>query len=108
MEIEDETLRRLGAVVDRAADKHGHALSRMAILPDHIHLALGCPEEQSPEEIALGYMNNCAHACGMKPVLQHSYYVGTFGEYDLGAVWQALAHPPTQAGRRREGRDAAP
>jgi len=108
MEIEKETLRRLGATIERAAEKHGHALSRMAILPDHTHLALGCPEEQSPEEVALGYMNNCAHACGMKPVLQHSYYVGTFGEYDLGAVWQAIAAPPTQGRRGRERGGAAP
>jgi REP element-mobilizing transposase RayT len=97
MEIEEDVLRRLGALVERAAGKHRHALSRMAVLPDHIHLALGCPEEQSPEEIALAYMNNCAYACDMKPVLQHSYYVGTFGEYDLGAVWQSIIAPPRQA-----------
>ena len=108
MEIAEEVLRRLAATIERAAEKHGHALSRMAILPDHIHLALGCHEEQSPQDVALSYMNNCAHACGMKPVLQHSYYVGTFGEYDLGAVWQAIAAPPTQGRWRREGGDAAP
>jgi len=86
MEIRDDVLAGLGRAVERTAAKHQHALSRRAILPDHIHLAIGCPEGQSPEEIALSYMNNCAHACGMRPVLKHSYYVGTFGEYDLGAV----------------------
>jgi REP element-mobilizing transposase RayT len=86
MEIRDDVLAGLGRAVESTAAKHRHTLSRRAILPDHIHLAMGCPEDQSPEEIALSYMNNCAHSCGMKPVLKHSYYVGTFGEYDLGAV----------------------
>jgi len=86
MEIRDDVLALLGRAVERTAKKHGHALSCRAVLPDHIHVAMGCPEGQSPEEVALSYMNNCAHACGMKPVLRPSYYVGTFGEYDLGAV----------------------
>jgi hypothetical protein len=27
-----------------------------------------------------------AYAAGMKPIFQFSFYVGTFGEYDLGAT----------------------
>ena len=41
---------------------------------------------ESPEEIALAYMNNLAFAHGMRPVYQFGYYVGTFGEYDMAAV----------------------
>ena len=51
-----------------------------------IHLTLGCEISESPEEVALGYLNNCAYAYGMKPVYRFSYYVETFGEYDRGAV----------------------
>jgi REP element-mobilizing transposase RayT len=40
----------------------------------------------SPEEIALGFMNYLAHAFGQKPIWQAGYYVGSFGEYDMGAV----------------------
>jgi REP element-mobilizing transposase RayT len=86
MEIRDELLRQCSRAVERTAAKHQHALSRMAVLPDHTHLAIGCPEDQAPRTIALGYMNNCAYACEMKPIFRFSYYVGTFGEYDLGAV----------------------
>jgi hypothetical protein len=42
--------------------------------------------EESPEAVVLGYMNNLAYACGMKPCFQFSYYVGTFSEYDLGVI----------------------
>jgi hypothetical protein len=70
----------------RTAEKHGHLLSRGAILPDHVHLALGSPLEQSPEAVALSYMNNVAFVNGMRPIFQCSFYVGTFGEYDRGAV----------------------
>lgn len=79
----------LGGLLDmiqRAASKHVHRLSRVGLLADHLHLTLGCPIDQSPEEIALGYLNNCAYACGMKPMFRMSYYVGTIGEYDRGAV----------------------
>jgi hypothetical protein len=61
-------------------------LSRAAIVPDHIHLTMGCPIERSPEDVALGYLNNCAYAWGMSAMFQFGYYVGTFGEYDRGAV----------------------
>jgi REP element-mobilizing transposase RayT len=86
MEIRHGVLRGLLDMVQSAASKHAHRLSHMALLADHLHLTLGCPIDQSPEEIALGYLNNCAYACGMKPVFRMSYYVGTIGEYDRGAV----------------------
>jgi REP element-mobilizing transposase RayT len=86
MEIREGVLARLSTTIERAAHKYGERLSRVAVLPDHIHLTMGCLIERSPEEIALGYLNNCAYACGMRPVFQFGYYVGTFGEYDRGAV----------------------
>ena len=86
METGQEVLRGLIDTVQRAASKHAHRLSRVGLLADHMHLTMGCPIEQSPEEIALGYLNNCAYACGMKPAFRQSYYVGTIGEYDRGAV----------------------
>ena len=68
------------------SDKHGDLLSRAGIVADHIHLTLGAPPSQSPAEVALRYMNNLAYSWGMKPVFEFGYYVGTFGEYDLGAI----------------------
>ena len=86
MEIRDEVLLKIQSMIERVAAVRGHRLAGAAIVPDHIHLTLGCPIDRSPEEIALCYLNNCAYACGMKKIFMHSYYVGTFGEYDLGAV----------------------
>jgi len=70
----------------KAARDKGHKLSRLALLPDHLHATLGCRFNESPEEVALGYMNNLAFAHGMKPIFCNSYYVGTFGDYDMGAI----------------------
>jgi len=85
-EIREDVLQKLNDMIEGVASKHGYRLSRVGLLADHIHMTLGCPIDRSPEEVALGYLNNCAYACGMKPVFQFSYYVGTFGEYDRGAV----------------------
>ncbi len=74
------------AMIRRAAGSKGHLLSRLGVLPDHLHLVLGFSPDESPQEIALSYMNNIAYVYGMTPVLKPSYYVGTIGEYDLGAI----------------------
>ncbi len=63
-----------------------YRLSRAGILADHIHLALGCPFGASPAEVALAFLNNLAYAQGMKTVYQYGAYLGTVGEYDLGAI----------------------
>ena len=57
-----------------------------AVLPDQIHLTLGCDLAESPEQVALSHLNNLAFAVGMKALFEYGYWVGTFGEYDLGAV----------------------
>ena len=92
-EVREERLEVTRAMVSRVAEVKRHRLSHAAILADHLHLTLGCPIEQSPQEIALAYMNNLAYAHGMAPIFRYSYYVGTFGEYDTGAV--AVNHRST-------------
>ena len=86
MEIREDVLEKIHSMVERAASKHGDRLSRVGLVADHVHVTMGCPIGRSPEEVALSYLNNCACACGMKPVFQFGYYVGTIGEYDRGAV----------------------
>ncbi len=85
-EIREAALDRTREIVVATARKHSHLLSVGGIVPDHVHLALGGNWEESPAEIALSYMNNLAYAAGMKPIFQFGFYVGTFGEYDLGAT----------------------
>lgn len=86
MEVRREPLLRMRDAIVKAAAKHGHRLSKGGILPDHIHLAVGCDVRESPGEVALSYMNNLAHACGMKRVFSFGFYAGTFREYDLGVA----------------------
>lgn len=70
----------------RSAGKKQHLLKRIAILPDHIHLMFGFSVHEAPLTVALSYMNNVAFVYQMQPVLKHSCFIGTFGEYDLGAI----------------------
>jgi REP element-mobilizing transposase RayT len=68
------------------ARKKGHRLSRLAVMPDHWHGCLRGNIEQSPEEIALAFLNNLAYALGQNAIWQCGYYAGTFGEYEMNAV----------------------
>lgn len=52
-------------------------------------MSMGCGIEDSPEDMALCFLNNLAYAHGMKAVYRFGYYVGTFGNFDLGALRQA-------------------
>ncbi|MDZ4198375.1 MAG: transposase, partial [Kiritimatiellia bacterium] len=79
----------------------GCALRRVAIMPDHMHVALRGNPELSPEEIALGLQNASADAAGCR-LWEYSFYVGTFGEYDKAAVKIERLPPPAQ-GRRAAG-----
>ena len=66
-----------------ASDLHVEASSRIT---SRVSSVIGCKIDQSPEGIALGFLNSGAIALGMKPQFKFGYYAGTTGEYDLGAV----------------------
>lgn len=70
----------------RTAEKKGHLLCRASPVADHLHFALGCDVTESPQEVALSYMNNLAFMHGGARVFEDSYYVGTFGRFDLNAT----------------------
>jgi REP element-mobilizing transposase RayT len=89
-EVREDRLMRTREMILGIAKKKKHRLSRAAILSDHVHLTMGCAIEETPEAVALTYMNNLAYAHGMEPLFYHSYYVGTFGTYDLGAIRRLL------------------
>lgn len=78
-------LTRLRERVMSVADTQGCALKRVAIMPDHMHVALRGNPKLSPQEIALGLQNASAEAAGCR-LWEHAFYVGTFGEYDKAAV----------------------
>jgi len=86
MEIREDRLKAIRDMTIQSSKKHRRPLSHASVLPDHVHLVVGCDVKESPAEVALSYMNNIAYALGMQAVFRYSYYVGTIGEYDRGAV----------------------
>jgi REP element-mobilizing transposase RayT len=83
---EAATLAKIRETALRICVKKGYAASTLAVLPDHLHLALRGAVAQSPEEIALSFLNNLAHVLGRRPWWEAGYYAGTFGEYGMAAV----------------------
>ena len=67
----------------KIAAKKGHALSRVSVMPDHLHLALRGNPEESPNDIACAYQNDLAD---LGRLWRDSFYVGTFSEYTTQAV----------------------
>jgi REP element-mobilizing transposase RayT len=90
----------LGKIRDqsvRIARRKGCAISRLAVMPDRVHIALRGKIDQSPRDIALAFQNNLAYALRQRRAWQDTYYVGTFSEYDMGAIRRSARR------REREG-----
>ena len=68
------------------ARKKGHRIAVLSVMPDHVHMALRGAIEESPQEIALGFQNNLAYLVGQVRIWRPGFYVGTFSEYDMGAI----------------------
>jgi len=88
-EIRDTVLIKVRDMIGAASRRKGHLLKRAALLPDHIHLTIGCSLAEAPRDVALSYMNNLSYVQNMSDVFRYSYFVGTFGEYDLGVIPRA-------------------
>ena len=84
--VDDASLKLFHDTCDMVARKKEYSIASRSVMPDHLHLALRGNVEDSPEKIALSFMNNIAFAFGQQGIFRPSYYVGTFGEYDMGAV----------------------
>jgi REP element-mobilizing transposase RayT len=89
-DVREDRLMTTRDMILGVAKKKQHRLSRAAILADHVHLTMGGTIDEAPEAVALTYMNNLAYAHEMEPLFYHSYYVGTFGTYDLSAIRRSL------------------
>ena len=85
-EIREEPICRYRDGVIGIARKKSHLLKAVGLLPDHCHVSLGADVGESPGEVVLGYMNNLAYVMGMKAIFQARVWVGTAGDYDIGAV----------------------
>ena len=88
-EVRSEVLKAYCGAVISTCRKHNWRLARIGLLSNHLHILIGPDMTDSPEGVALSLMNNLAYTQGMKAVLRWSYYVGGFGSYDRGAIWNA-------------------
>ena len=68
-----------------AALQAGFAVKMLAVMPDHLHVAVRGWPEQSPQEIGLAIQNTTAEIAGYR-LWQDGFYVGTFGAYALDLV----------------------
>jgi REP element-mobilizing transposase RayT len=88
-EVRMDVLKAYRAAVLATCHKHKWRLARIGLLSNHLHILVGPDVTDSPQSVALSLMNNLVYTQRMKPVLRWSYYVGGFGKYDRGAIWNA-------------------
>ena len=102
-----DTLLKVRDTCVRIAEKKGYAISALGVMPDHLHLALRGAIEDSPQDVALAFLNNLAFAVGQRPLWENGYYAGTFSEYDMDAV-RAFAGVRREADKGDGETDTAP
>ena len=93
-EIRESVLAKVNRRIRAVSEKKGYLLREAGILPDHIHILVGCPFELSPLEVSLRFLNNLAHVQGMKPIYQFGGFVGTVGEYSFRALSEGDSAQP--------------
>jgi putative transposase len=88
----------------RVADKHGFAIDRCTVVPDHVHLLVRTTPKLSVEECALSLLNNGQHfvgrhapellvQAGINQLWQSSAYAGTCGEFNTALMKSFLRKP---------------
>jgi REP element-mobilizing transposase RayT len=64
----------------------GYRLGGISVMPDHLHMCLRGAVADSPEGIAIRFMNETCQRLGVVGLWRPSYYVGTTGAYNMNAV----------------------
>ena len=62
------------------------SVAKCSVMPDHLHLAVKADPMRAPDAVAREIQEATARAAGMLGLWKNTYYVGTFGEYGMGAV----------------------
>jgi REP element-mobilizing transposase RayT len=68
------------------AARKDHAVSRLSVMPSHLHAALRVEPDRSPLELVFSYQNNLVYLQQLGRLWDKGFYVGTFGEYSMQAV----------------------
>jgi REP element-mobilizing transposase RayT len=82
---QEDFLLKLRGAAREIARRENCLLKSIAIMPDHVHMALRGNIERSALDIGLAFQNGLAAAAGCR-LWQDGFYAGTFSEYDLHAV----------------------
>ena len=62
------------------------SVAKCSVMPDHLHVAVKADPMKSPESVAYELQETTARAAGTLGFWKDTVYVGTFGEYGMGAV----------------------
>jgi REP element-mobilizing transposase RayT len=84
-DISIDFVRTTRDIILNVSQAAGHLLARAAILPDHVHMTLGCLLTEAPGDVAIHYLNGLNLALGTA-MFNFGAYIGTFSAYDLGAI----------------------
>jgi REP element-mobilizing transposase RayT len=68
------------------ARREGNPISSLAVMPDHLHLAIRGNILRTPEDIAIGFLNGLAEIMDRGKLWNDGFYVGTFSDFDFGAI----------------------
>ena len=96
---------KLGQLRDAAFEvttRYGCRIGALAVMPDHLHVALRGNYERSPQDIALALQNGLAQTIGCR-VWQDGFYVGTFSEYDVDVIRRVAGQSCSPAGKPAGG-----
>ncbi len=99
--LDDHIAPRLFDYIIEIGKKHGFAVDRMGLGPDHIHLIIEARPDVSVQDCALALLNNTRHWMEKKywgvlkqtdcwDVWQPSFYAGTVGEYSTAQIRRFL------------------
>ncbi len=78
-------LRQLREAAVENLQEAGCSVRAVAVMPDHIHVALRGHPDKSPIELGMSLQNATAVVKGLR-LWQEEFYVGSFSEYDLKAL----------------------
>jgi len=81
-----DILRSLVAAVRKIAAVKGYRLRRASPMLDHLHLTLQVPFDVAAVDVVFAFQNNLAYMLDLGRFWADNYYIGTFGEYGMGAV----------------------
>jgi REP element-mobilizing transposase RayT len=69
-----------------AAATGGYGLAKLAVMPDHLHLAVRGNPQHAPVQVIEAFRDAMAKQLRMTCFWKEGGYVGTFGEYGLDAL----------------------